>query len=388
MPTSILHCGPYAIAIVLALTACGKNKAPPAQPPPEVAVITAHPKTAPAVFELTGQTAGFRDVEVRAQVSGVLLKRTYREGTLVEKGTPLFQIDPAPFAAAVEQSKAQLAQQDAAVARAERDVNRLEPLFKQNAVSRKARDDAVANLEEARAMRQAAAAALKQAQLNLDYTRVTAPITGVTSKEEKSEGSLVTAGADSLLTKISQVDPIYVNFSFSDNDYLLVRNRIEAGTLVLPPNEDFDVELTLSDGSKYGRSGKLNFRDTRIDAQTGTIQGRALFPNPKSELVPNQFVRVTLKGATYPNAFLVPQRAVMQGQQGQFVYVVNDKNVVTEKPVQTGEWVGDDWIINGGIQRGDRIIVDGVLKARPGAPVIPVPAQATAPAKPSVAAAP
>lgn len=382
---SSLQCVRYAIAFGVALAACGKNQAPPAQPPPEVAVITANPKAAPAIFELTGQTAGFRDVEVRAQVSGVLLKRTYREGTLVEKGTQLFQIDPAPFAAAVEQSKAQLEQQEAAVARAQRDVNRLEPLFKENAVSRKARDDAVSNLEEARAMRQAAAAALKQAQLNLDYTRVSAPITGVTSKEEKSEGSLVTAGADSLLTKISQIDPIYVNFSFSDNDYLLARNRIEAGTLMLPPNEDFDVELTLADGSRYEQPGKLNFRDTRIDAQTGTIQGRAQFPNPQGELVPNQFVRVTLKGATYPKAFLVPQRAVMQGQQGQFVYVVNDKNLVEENPVQTGEWVGDDWIINSGINRGDRIIVDGVLKVRAGVPVKAVPLQASA--KPASATA-
>jgi membrane fusion protein, multidrug efflux system len=382
MSIPILQQSCSAIAIVVALAGCGQSKGPPAPPAPEVAVIEASPKAAPATFELTGQTAGFRDVEVRAQVSGVLLQRTYREGTLVEKGTQLFQIDPAPFAAVVEQSKAQLAQQDAAVARAVRDVNRLEPLFQQNAVSRKARDDALANLEEARAMRQAAAAALKQAQLNLDYTRVAAPISGVTSKEEKSEGSLVTAGADSLLTKISQIDPIYVNFSFSDNDYLLARNRIAAGTLILPPNEDFDVELTLADGSRYAQRGKLNFRDTRIDAQTGTIQGRAQFPNPRSELVPNQFVRVTLKGATYPNAFLVPQRAVMQGQRGQFVYVVDDKNLVVEKPVQTGEWVGDDWIINSGIERGDRIIVDGVLKVRAGAPVKPVPST-----KPATAAA-
>jgi len=215
----------------------------------------------------------------------------------------------------------------------------------------------------------AAKARLHEAQLNLGYTKVEAPVTGVASRSQRSEGSLV-SGPDVLLTTVVQLDPIWVNFGISDNDQARLQKEIQAGRLAMPQDGQFEVSLVLADGSPYLQKGKLNFSDVRISAATGTRETRAELPNPDGVLRPGQFVRVMLNGATYPNAVTVPQRAVLEGPQGKFVYVVNEKSAAEPRPVQAGEWSGSDqWIITSGLKEGDRVIVDGLMKLGPGAPV-------------------
>lgn len=340
--------------------------------------MTVQPRDVPVVWHFVGQTAGFRDVEVRARVTGIVLEHTYTEGSFVKKGQPLFQIDPAPFQASVDQQKAAVAQAQASLDNARRDVARLKPLARSGATSRKSLDDAVSSEQIAKANLQAAQAQLKQAQINLGYTHVDAPISGLSGKTAQSDGSLVTAGQDSLLTTISQVDPIYVYFSFADNDYLKLTKEIAAGRVKPPADNQYEVELRLGDGSTFANRGRIDFKNNSVDPNTGTIQARAEFPNPKKQLVPNQFVRVIVKGAVRPDAILIPQRAVMQGQKGQFVYLVNKDDKVEERPVETGQWIGTDWLIDKGLKAGDQVIVDGVNKVHTGAPVEITPAQATA----------
>ena len=358
------------ISLIAALAACQKVAVPPPTPPlPEVSVITVAPRSVPVDFNFVGQTEGSSEIEVRTRVTGILLKRSYTEGALVRQGKQLFLIDPAPFQTAVEEVRGVVAQQEAALAKALRDVARLQPLFDENAVSRKDLDDATAAQQSARAALISARAQLKRARLDLGYTRVDAPIAGLTSRAIKSEGSLVTAGADSLLMKISRIDPIYVNFSYADNDLLELRRQIASGQTVLPRDNQFDVELRLADGSSYGERGKLNFNDQRVSPETGTIQARAQFPNPEAQLFPGQFVRVYLKGTVRPNAILVPQQAVQQGQKGQFVCVVSKESKAEVHPVETSDTIGTDILITSGLAAGDRVVVDGAIKVQPGAPV-------------------
>ncbi len=370
--------------MTLALGAChNPSAAPKPPPPPQVSVTTVTPHDIPVTWEFVGRTQGFRDVQVRARVTGVLLKRTYTEGSFVKKGTLLFEIDPAQFKAVLDQQQGVVAQAEATLANANRNVARLQPLYKAHAVSRKDLDDALSAQAVAKANLESARAQLQQAQLNLDYTRVVAPISGLTGKANQSEGSLVTAGQTSPLTTISQTDPIYVYFSFADDDYLKIRNEVAAKQMTFPPDGNFDVTLELGDGSTYAAHGRIDFRDNRIDANTGTIQARAEFPNPDGQLVPNQFVRVIVNGAQYPQAIAIPQRAVLQGQGGQFVYVVDKNGKAERRAVKVGEWIGTDWLIHDGLAAGDRVIVDGVQKVRPGAAVSIAPAQTAPPGKPA-----
>lgn len=367
------------IALVLALVACRNDSAEQqAPPPPQVTVVTVQPRDVPVVWHFVGQTAGFRDVEVRARVTGIVLKHTYTEGSFVKKGDPLFQIDPAPFKAVVDQQKAAVAQAKATLNNDRRYVARLKPLAKSGATSRKRLDDAISAAQVAKADLQAAQAQLQQAQINLGYTHVDAPISGLSGKAALSDGSLAIAGQNSLLTTISQVDPIYVYFSFADNDYLKLTKEIAAGRVKPPPNNEYEVELHLGDGSTFANKGKIDFKNNSVDPNTGTIQARAEFPNPDKQLVPNQFVRVIVKGAVRPDAILIPQRAVMQTQKGQLVYVVDKDGKAQERPVEVGQWIGTDWLINKGLKAGDRVIVDGVTKVRPDKPVKITPAQAPA----------
>lgn len=343
----------------------------------EVSVITAAPETLPVTVETTGKTESYRQVEVRAQVSGTLLKRTFVEGAMVKKGDLLFQIDPVPFQTAVNQAKAMVTQQQASVNKADRDIKRLEPLLSEKAIAQKEYDDAVSSKEQAQAALEAANAALQQAQINLGYTRITAPISGITGKALKDEGSLISAGSDSLLAKILQIDPIYVNYSTSDTEYLTMKREMDEKKLIVPEEGTFNVELTLSDGSVYPKMGKLNYRDSLIDSQTGTMQSRAEFSNPDSILLPNQFVRVTMKGAVRPDTILVPQKSVQQSQTGHYVYVVNAEGKVEQRAVDAGDWSGKNWIIESGLSKGDVVIVDGTLKIQPGSQVKTVPAEGT-----------
>lgn len=334
----------------------------------EVTVVTITPRTVPVTFTAVGQTEGSREVEVRSRVGGILLRRHYSEGEFVKRGTLLFKIDPAPYEATQKRLQGELAQAQAQLEKARRDAARLEPLFAENAVSRKEFEDAVSARETAAAAVQSARAAVAEARLNLDYTRVEAPINGITGRAEKSEGSLIAAGTD-LLTRMSQVDPIYANFSYSENELLRVRDQIAADRLVLPPDNEFRVELTLADGGTYPHTGRLNFNDFRVQRGTGTIAARAVFPNPKKVLLPGQFVRVTLHGATRLDAILIPQGAALSNSKGKFVYVVNDAGAVEQRQVETSEWIDQQFLVTSGLKPGERVVVGGAMKVKPGMPV-------------------
>jgi membrane fusion protein (multidrug efflux system) len=337
-------------------------------PPPEVSVVVAQPRDLPASFEYVAQIAGVREVEVRPRVSGILERWNYQEGAKVAAGQSLFTIDSAPYRAVLARAEAQLASAEASLAQSSRDAARLKPLFEARAVSQKDYDDAVSSAQVASANVKAAQAAITEARLDLLYTRVEAPISGITSRALQSEGSLVQA-QQSLLTTISQIDPIHVIFSFTESEHLKFTRAVEEGRLVLPKGGKFDVRLKLADGSEYARAGKVDFTDVRVDPNTGTIEARAVVANPQGLLRPGQFARVTLAGGVRPDAIAIPQRAVLEGPGTKIVLTVNAQGIVEPRPVQVGDWSGEDWIILGGLNAGDQVIVDGVVKARPGSPV-------------------
>jgi membrane fusion protein, multidrug efflux system len=368
---------PALLLAVVAATACGgpggndkggKGPGGPGagMPPAEVNVVTVTAQSLPVSFEYVGQTAGSREVEVRARVTGILLSRNFDEGGPVKKGQSLYTIDPAPIQAALNRAEADVAAAEARLEQARRNAARLKPLHAEKAVSQKDYDDAVSAELISAADLKAARARQAEARLNLEYTRVESPVAGVASRSLRSEGSLV-SGPDVLLTTVMQVNPIWVNFGIPDTEQARLQKEAEAGRLQLPRN--FEVELRLADGSVYPRKGKMSFADIRISPATGTREARAEISNPDGVLRPGQFVRVVLRGAVRPNAVTVPQRAVLEGPQGKFVYVVDEKSAAQPRPVEAGEWSGDDWIIISGLKGGERVIVDGVMKLGPGAPV-------------------
>lgn len=358
----------------LATAGCGRRsngQAPGAgtPPPPQVTAVTVAPRTVPLPYEFTGRLEGSREVEVRARVSGILLRRSYAEGRAVRKGESLFEIDPAPYRAEVQVAEADLAEEQARLSRAEREVKRLQPLLAERATSQRDFDNAVSEAEQARAALQSQQARLDQAKLDLSYTHVEAPISGLSSRAEHSEGSLVGPNENGLLTRIVQVQPIWVRFSLSDQTLLALRKEIAAKTVTSPATHQLEVELVLADGTAHPERGRVNFSDSMIDSQTGSVELRAELPNAARTLLPGQFVRVRLLGIERPKAILVPQRAVQQGQQGKFVFVVGSDGNAVARPVTVGEWIGQDWVVEAGLEAGDRVIVDGTVKVQPGAPV-------------------
>lgn len=362
-------------AASVALVACGEAShaqgagAHAGPPPAAVAVVALAASSLPMSYEYVGQTAGSRDVEVRARVSGILLKRNFTEGGTVRKGQSLYSIDPVPFQVALAKADADVASAEAKLAQATRTLNRLKPLWEARAVSQREYDDAASAEQVARADLKGAQARRAEAALNLEYTRVEAPLSGAVGRSQVSEGTLV-AGPGTLLTTLTQTDPVKVRFGIADTDQLKWRSEVTAGQLQLPPNQAFTVEVKLADGSVYPRKGKLLFSDTRVSGNTGTVEAEAEVPNPDGLLKPGQFVRVRLTGATMPQAMLVPTRAVLEGPQGKFVYVAAD-NKALPKPVQVGEQVGDRWVINQGLAQGDQVIVDGMARIFfPGAPIV------------------
>jgi len=362
--------GLVAAAALMVLSACqqSQSQAPGGMPPPEVSAVVVQPRDLPATFEYVGQIAGVREVEVRPRVSGILERWNYQEGAKVAAGQSLFTIDPAPYRAALARAEAQLASAEASLAQSSRDAARLKPLFEAKAVSQKDLDDAVSSAQVASANVKAAQAAVTEARLNLSYTRVEASISGISGRALQSEGSLVQA-QQSLLTTISQIDPIHVIFSFTETEHLKFTRAVEEGRLVLPKGGKFDVKLKLADGSEYARAGKVDFTDVRVDPNTGTIEARAVIANPQGLLRPGQFARVALAGGMRPGAIAIPQRAVLEGPGSKIVLIVNAQGIVEPRPVQVGDWSGEDWIVLGGLKAGDQVIVDGVVKARPGSPV-------------------
>ena len=361
--------GLMAAALLAFLAGCQKSQPNQASmPPPEVVVVVAQPADLPATYEYVAQIAGIREVEVRPRVSGILEKWNYTEGARVSAGQSLFTIDPEPFRAVLARAEAQLASAHANLELARRNAARLKPLFEARAVSQKDYDDAASAELVASAELKAAQAAVTQARLDLSYTRVEAPISGYTSRALQSEGSLVQA-QQTLLTKISQIDPVHVIFSFTESEHLKFTRAMADGTLRVPKDGKFDVRLKLADGSEYVRAGKVDFTDVRVNPETGTIEARAVIANPQGLLRPGQFARVTLSGAVRPGAIAIPQRAVLEGPGTKIVLTVNDKGIVEPRPVQVGDWTGQDWIITGGLKAGDQVIVDGMVKAAPGKPV-------------------
>src|SRR5260221_1183105 len=364
---------PSLLALVLA--ACSPSngsekggKGPGGFPAAEVNVFTVAPASLPVTFEYVGQTAGSREVEVRARVTGILKSRNFVEGMVVAKGQSMFTIDAAPYEAVLARAEADVGAAEARVDQARRTAARLKPLLAEKAVSQKDLDDAVSAEQIGAADVKAAQARLTEARLNLGYTRVESPVSGITGRANRSDGSLV-SGPEVLLTTVTQVDPIWVNFGVPDNEQARLQKDIEAKRIAMPADGRFEVTLLLPDGSAYARSGRLNFGDVRISAATGTREMRAELANPGGTLRPGQFVRVQLRGATRPDAVTVPQRAVLEGPQGKFVYVVGANSAAEIRPVAVGEWSGDAWIITAGLKAGDQVIIDGLMKLGPGAPV-------------------
>ncbi|GHU40893.1 MexE family multidrug efflux RND transporter periplasmic adaptor subunit [Betaproteobacteria bacterium] len=332
---------------------CSPSGAPQQQAPQAlpVTVLTVQPQNVPQVLEIMAQTEGAKEAEVRARVGGILMKQFYREGERVKEGQPLFLIDRAPYEIAHAEAKARADQTAREMARAQK-------LLDINGVSRREYDDAVS-------MNDMAQAALRQAQLNLSWTSVAAPVDGISGRAAKSVGNLVTVGVDSLLTTVYQNDPIWARFSLGESDTA----KLPGGRLT--PEVITGVELILPDGAKYPLPGKLNFLASSIDTTLGTQQMRAEFPNPDGILLPGQFVRARLIVGERQGVYLVPQTAVLQTDQGDILMLADKDDKIAPRPVQTGDWYGTNWIVTSGLQAGDRVIIDNLLKLRPGNPVAP-----------------
>ena len=347
-------------------------------PPPPVTVTEMKAQQVPLSYSYAARIAAYREVQVRARVNGILLKRNFVEGADVKAGDVLFLIDPAPYEAALAQAKAQLQQARAQLSQAQREEKRASDLFAQNVSSEKSRDDAISNRELAEAAIAAADATVKTAELNLGYTKVTAPVDGISSLDQVPEGSLVGAtGETSLLTSITQLDPVYVNFSFSDSEAAEIR-RLLAMQAAKGGEAKLGVKISFGDGTDYDQQGLVDFTSNSLDIETGTLQARAIVDNPDRRLLPGQFVRATITGVSLDDAIVAPEIALMQGPQGQFVYTVDAEGVARVTPVVTGQKVAGGWVVQSGLQAGDKVITEGVIKVRPGAPVQPTPPQAAA----------
>ncbi|HTD90350.1 MAG TPA: efflux RND transporter periplasmic adaptor subunit [Burkholderiales bacterium] len=358
-------------ALPLLLAGCNKPAGGPpggAMPPASVSVITTEQRDVPVRYEYVAQTAGYREIEVRGRVTGILQKREYREGTAVKKGQSLFTIDPEPFRVALARAEADLAVAETRLTQARRELARLKPVFDARAISQKELDDSASAEQVAAAEVQSARTRVNEARLNLSYTRVESPISGIASRTAVSEGALV-SGPNVLLTTVTQTDPMYVIFGIPDREHLALRRDVDLGRLKLPVDRRFQAHVKLSDGSLYDGVGTLNFTDVRVNTQTGTSESRAEFNNKDNRLRAGEFVRIILDGALRPDAIVVPQRAVLESPKGKFVYVVGADNKAEARPVEVGEWADDGWVINSGLKPGERVITDGVMKIGPGAPV-------------------
>jgi membrane fusion protein (multidrug efflux system) len=339
-----------------------------------VTVITVEAGDVPVTVEFVGKTVSSRRVEIRSRVEGFLESREYNEGSLVKEGQVMFQMDRKPFEAQLQAARAELAQQQARLANAESNLTRIRPLAEKNAVAKRELDDALGTYRSSAAAVEAAQAKVVQAELNLGYTTISSPVTGISSFATQQEGAYVGIGS-SLLTYVAQIDPIWIEFSVSENQILQGRAEETAGRIRMPDEEQFDVEVVLADGSIYPETGRITFTDASLSETTGTFLLRAELPNPMrgnrrdAQLRPGQFVRVRLIGALRPNAILVPQRAVQQGAGGSFVWVIDDEGKAEFRPVSIGNWFGDEWFIDRGLEDGETVVVDGALKLRAGAPV-------------------
>jgi len=348
------------VACTLSLAGCGKKDAQQKVGAP-LSVTTLEIKTQqiPYVIEVVGRTEGSKEVEVRARVSGILEKRLYDEGTAVQAGAALFRIEKAPFEISLQRAKAALASEQARNGQAHRNADRLNELITRNLVSRNDVDNAMSIMRASDAAVLSAQINIREAELNLSYTNVVAPIGGIAGRALRSDGSLVTAGTESgLLTTLTQANPIWARFALSaaEHDALRAATKTTA---------DLTAALLQSDGSVIQKKGRVNFAASIVDTNLGTVQLRAEFPNPGLTMLPGEYVRVRLSGGAQ-EAITVPQTAVLQGQKGPFVWIVNAQGQAEQRLVKTGAWVGDQWRVSAGLQAGESIIVDNLLKLKPG----------------------
>jgi len=376
-----------AAGLVMAAASGCKEQADsaPAQQLPQVEVIAVSTQTVPDEPEFIGQAEASRPVEIRSQVTGILKAVMYSEGREVKKGDRLYQIDPVPFQAAAASAKAKIAQAEAKVVQAKQDLARVKPLLLEQAVSQKDVDDAVAEDLSARAALQGAKADLIKAQFDLDNTLITAPIDGMIERSRYYEGRLVSAQTD-LLTVVHRVDPMYVVVSVPETFFLKRSHDIEAKKINHPGAYELRGALTFMDGTAYPYEGVLDLMEPGMRTETGSRIERMTFQNPQRTLLPGQFVKVKFKGDAKPNAVLIPQRSVLQGPQGPFVYVVGSEERIEIRPVEASVWQGDQWLIDSGLKAGERVVVNGLMKIGPGAPVKAVPMGTVA--EPDAASAP
>ncbi|WP_321916532.1 efflux RND transporter periplasmic adaptor subunit [Paraburkholderia sp. J11-2] len=382
----------YALASVtlglcLGISACHKAKPPEsALPTANVDAMTVALREVPVAFEYVGQTESSQQVEIRSRVNGFLERRVYQEGTLVHEGDVMFVMDRKPYQAALEAAQAEYAQQQARLETAQANLDRVRPLAAKNALSQKDLDDSIGQQRAAAAALEQARANVTTAKLNLGYTTITAPVTGLSSFAKKQDGSYIDT-SNSLLTYVAKLDPMWINFSLSENEMLDMRTQTQNGTLKLPERGQLEVEIVLADGSVYPERGHISFTDASLSEETGTYLIRAVVTNPGGSLRPGQFVRVRLIGAVRPNAIAVPQNAVQQGPRGAYVWTVDKDGKAQQRAVETGQWNGNAWIIQSGLHAGDHVIVDNTLRLMPGTPVKEHPVSAPAASAPSAGSA-
>jgi membrane fusion protein (multidrug efflux system) len=367
------------LAIIALIDGCSKPPPPAAKPPTEVTTIAITPRDTPVIMEFVAQTQSSAQVNIQARVSGFLDKSVYVEGEPVKEGQVLFRMDQKPFQAQLDAALAALARQQAAMEMAHANLARVKPLAALNALSQKDLDDATGQFESSAASVEQAKAAVQTARLDLSYTTITSPLAGIAGAAIQQDGSYINV-ENSLLTTVSAMSPMWANFSVSENELQNYRTEISKGLLKPPPNRDYVVEVIQADGSLFSHTGRITFAAPEFNASTGTFLLRVSVVNPEAILRPNQFVRVRLNGAMRPNATLVPQRSVLKGAKGHFVFVVDKENKAQIRSVEVGPWQGDDWFINAGLAAGDIVVVDGVVRLSPGAQVKIVSAAAKAPA--------
>ncbi|MCA7954282.1 efflux RND transporter periplasmic adaptor subunit [Burkholderia seminalis] len=371
---------PYRLITVAAaavfLAACGKKESAPPPQTPEVGVVTVQPQAVPVFTDLPGRTSAFLVAQVRARVDGIVLRREFTEGTDVKAGQRLYKIDPAPYIAALNSAKATLAKAQANLVTQNALVARYKVLVAANAVSKQDYDNAVATQGQAAADVAAGKAAVDTAQINLGYTDVVSPITGRVGISQVTPGAYVQASQATLMSTVQQLDPVYVDLTQSSLEGLKLRQDVQSGRLKTSGPGAAKVSLILEDGKTYSEAGKLQFSDVTVDQTTGSVTIRAVFPNPNRVLLPGMFVRARIEEGVNENAFLVPQIGVTHDQKGQAIaLVVNAGNKVEPRPLKTTGMQGQNWIVEGGLQAGDHVIVQGGEKVRPGATVKSVPAQ-------------
>lgn len=373
---------------LLILLGCEKKSEHAQLPPVEVSIETIELKTIPTVFEYIGVVQSSHEVEIRARVTGYLETIAFIEGSQVKKGDLLFQLDPRPFQAALAKAKAQLVREQSVLWQAERAVKRFTPLYEQKAASQRDLDNAIASEMSAQAQVMEAAAQVADAEINLSYTTILSPVSGLSSQAKYRVGSLITPTQDKMAT-VSVIDPIWVVFSVSEQDILEGEDEIRQGRLLYPPNDEFEIELILADQTIYPEKGTVNFFSPSYSQKTGTLLVRAVLNNPNNILRPGQFVRVKIYGAKRPNAIVVPQQSVQQGQKGSFVFIVSSDNHAEARPIVPGPWEKNQWVIWEGLKPGDRVITSGVNKILSGAEVkiidpVQVPQEQEKPGQPSV----